>query len=322
MNLTRKLTAALLFTSGILATPVFADMETTTVKTDPVTGSTQTTTVRTTTDQGSLNPANVTATGFVLPSTTTYFVIDPVTGNVIGNFDPSTGLTNTSLVRPGLVIISKDSGKVIATLDSNGRPIELTIAPAFDPLVVSIDARRANIDAMIADCVSRGVMDGAEANALRTELGRITSEEVAFKQSDNCLSYSEALQIALDLNQLQDRLKPFKPAAAVAPLLGAPMIVSNGQILFVDDLDYRKAKLLQRIDDEYTAGRLSTDQVSRLKEQINTASALQTKLTKDGALSESARHKVTVKLDTVNTNLDQDIAVINSKRLKMGIKVN
>ncbi len=320
MNLTRKLTAALLFTSG-LAAPVFADIETTTIKSNPITGSTETTTVRTTTVPSSVIPGTVT-TSFVLPSTTTYFVIDPVTGNVIGNFDPSTGLTNTSLVRPGLVIISKDTGRVIAALDPSGRALELTVAPAFDPLVVSIDTRRANIDAMITDCLSRGVMDTAEANALRTELGRITTEEVTFKQNDNVLSYSEALQIALDLNQLQDRLKPFMPTTDITPLLGARMITSNGQIVVLDELDYRKAKLLQRIDDEYTAGRLSTQQVASLKEQMNTVSALQTKLTKKGTLSESARHKVSAKLDTVNTDLDRDVAIINDKRSKMGIKVN
>jgi hypothetical protein len=249
-------------------------------------------------------------------------VIDPVTGNVIGNFDPSTGLTDTQLVRPGLVIISRDSGKVIAAVDPTGRPIELTLAPAFDPFVLSIDTRRANLDQMIADCLNRGTMDAAEAAALRKELARIESVELAAKQSDGVLSYSEALQIALDLNQLQDRLKPFQPTTDVAPLLGARMITTNGQLIVLDDIDYRKAKLLQRIDDEYTAGRLSTDQVSRLKEQLNAAAALQTKLTKNGQLSESAKRKVSVKLDTVNTNMDHDVAIINSKRAKMGIKVN
>ncbi len=332
MSLTRKLTVALLLTSGIVATPVFSEIETTTTRTTtiPATGDSQTTTVRTTSmpvypdGTTTVRTTAVTSngTGFILPSTGTYFVIDPVTGNVIGNFDPSTGLTNTSLVRPGLVIINKESGRVVAAVDPTGRPIELTVVPAFDPFVLSIDTRRANIEAMIADCLNRGTMDAAEAAALRKELNRIETLEITSRQSDGILSYSEALQIALDLNDLQDRLKPFQPTIATTPLLGARMLTTNGQLVIVADVDYRQAKLLQRVDDEYTAGRLSTQQVSLLKGQLNTISALETKYKKNGQLSESNERKISTKLDVVNNKIDQDVAIINAKRAKIGIKVN
>jgi hypothetical protein len=319
MSFQRKLTAVV-FASATVALPVLADIETTTVRSVP--GGTETTTVRSAVVKTTTVTSN--GAGFVLPSTGTYFVIDPLSGNVIGGYNPTTGLTDTSLVRPGLVVISKESGKVIAALDPSGRPIELTVAPAYDPFVISIDSRRTNIQAMISDCLSRGTIDAAEAAALNKEMNRISTEEAVYKQSDGILSYSEALQIALDLNGMEDRLKPFMPASAVsaAPLLGARMVTTNGQLVIVDDVEYRRVKLLQRVDDEYTAGRLSSQQVSNLKEQLNTVAALETKYRKNGEISESNKRKISAKLDAINTKMDQDVAVINAKRAKMGIKVN
>ncbi len=302
MNDIKNLTAILLFSSGIMvSSPVFADVETTTVKTTTITSNGQ-----------ELN----------LPTTSTYVLVDPITGNVKGNFDPTRGLTDTRLVQTGLVIMSQDNGKVIATLDSTGRPIQLTVAPAFDSLVVAIDARCADLERMIADALNRGVMDAAEASALRTELNKIASEELAARQSGGVLTYSEALTLALNLNGLGDRLVSFMPTTVVAPLLGARMINANGQLLVVNDIDYRRSQLSQRIDDEYTAGRLSAQQVASLKDQLNAVVSLETKYTKNGELSSSKAEKISAKLDSVRSKLDQDVASINEKRSRIGLKVN
>jgi len=303
MNYTKNLTAILLFTSGVVSAsvPAFADVETTTVKTTSITTNGQ---------------------EFSLPTTSTYVLIDPITGNVKGNFDPTRGLTDTRLVQSGLVIINQDTGRVIATVDSTGRPIQLTAAPAFDSLVIAMDTRRADLERMIADALNRGVMDAAEAGALRTELNRIQSAELAARQSGGILTYSEALSLALDLNQLGDRLIPFMPTTVVTPLLGARMINANGQLVLVDDIDYRRAQLSQRINDEYTAGRLSAQQVASLKDQLNAVASLETKYRKNGNLSSSKTEKISVKLDSLKTKLDQDVANINDKRSRIGLKVN
>lgn len=303
MTYIKNLTAILLFTSGVMSAslPAFSDVETTTVKTTTITSNGQ-----------ELN----------LPTTSTYVLIDPITGNVKGNFDPSRSLTDTRLIQSGLVIYSQDTGKVIGTVDASGRPIQLTAAPAFDSLVAAMDIRRADLERMIADALNRGTMDAAEAAALRTELSRIAAEELAARQSGGVLTYSEALNLALDLNGLGDRLIPFMPATAVTPLLGARMINANGQLIVVDGVDYRKAQLSQRIDDEYTAGRLSAQQVSSLKDQLNAVASLETKYRKNGELSASKTEKISAKLDSVKTKLDQDVANINDKRSKIGLKVN
>jgi hypothetical protein len=168
MNYIKNLTAVVL-ASGVISVPLptLADTETTTVKTTSITSNGQ---------------------ALDLPLTNTYVLMDPLTGNVKGNFDPSRGVTDTQLVQSGLVVMSRDTGRVVATVDSNGRPIALTVAPAFGSLETAIDSRRAELERMIADAVSRGVMDAAEAGALRTSLNSITSEELAARQSGGFLT--------------------------------------------------------------------------------------------------------------------------------------
>src|SRR5271170_6600239 len=98
MNFNKKITVALLFVNGIISSPVLADIETTTVKTTtiPVPGGTETTTTRTVSKSDYADSTTTvqttaiapTATAIVLPSSGTYFVIDPITGNVIGGYNP------------------------------------------------------------------------------------------------------------------------------------------------------------------------------------------------------------------------------------------
>jgi len=103
--------------------PTLADSETTTVKT--------------------VATSNVRE--LVLPAARTYFVVDPIAGNVKGAFDPSLGLRDAQAVRPVLVVVEQDSGKVIAAIDSEGRTIDVGSIPAFDSLVTGIDTRRAEL---------------------------------------------------------------------------------------------------------------------------------------------------------------------------------
>jgi len=301
MKFIRNLTAVSLLSSTILlSSPVFADTETTTVRTTTVTNNGQ---------------------ELDLPTTSKYVLVDPITGNIKGNFDPSISLTNTRMLQSGLVIINQDTGNVIATVDANGRPINVTSAPAFDSLVAAIDTRRSDLDRMITAALSKGTMNAEEASLSRADLIKIESQEMAAKQSGGVLTYSEALSLALALNSLGDRVMPFAQTSAITPLLGARFISNDGQLRMVDDIEYRKLQLRQRIDDEYTAGRLSSQQVARLKDQLNKVAALETKYRNGGELSASKTDKISLKLDDVKTKLNQDVAVINDRRSKIGLKV-
>jgi len=80
--------------------------------------------------------------------------------------------------------------------------------------------------------------------------------------------------------------------------------------------------LLNRIDNEYQAGRLSADNVSHLKAQMYRTSVLEARYRRNGELSESRTRDLTEKLDQLQSALSNDVAIINEKRARIGILVN
>ncbi len=273
------------------------------------------TTVRTTTTTTDSAPAAV----ITLSPGGTYMVVDPVTGAMKGIYDPVRGLAGGS-VAPGLVVIDNTSNRVVATFDSSGRVIALTNAPAYDSLVVSIDARRTELEKMIA--AGRPLMSDAVAAVLREELTSIASQESAYRQSGRALNYEEALSLAQRLNSLSDRVVPYVKGVTFTPLIGSTFVTTSGNLVMVDEYSSRNLRMQRRVDDEYSAGRLSNDNVARLKSALNEVASLQTKYTKNGRLNPSRTKTIATRLDKVQSTMDRDIANINAKRARIGIKVN
>jgi hypothetical protein len=294
------LAAALL--AGSLSLPARAD-EITTVRTTTVTS-----------DSSSVPVVTLSPGG-------NYVVVDPVTGAMRGVYDPLRGLVG-STVAPGLVVVDNTSNRVVATFDGGGRVIALTNAPAYDSLVVSIDARRAELERMIVTGRTANNFGDVTAVALRDELASIAAQESAYRVSGRPLNYEEALSLATRLNVLGDRVVPYMRGVTVTPLIGSRFITTSGNLVIVDELSARNMRMQRRVDDEYAAGRLSNDHVARLKSQLNEVSSLQTKYTRNGKLKDSSTRTIVTKLDKVQTSMDRDIADINSKRSRIGIKVN
>ncbi len=69
-------------------------------------------------------------------------------------------------------------------------------------------------------------------------------------------------------------------------------------------------------------GRLSSKQVADLKGELSEAATLQSKYTRKGIVSDSDQRKIQKRMDYVRSNLDKDIAIINGKRAKIGIRVD
>ncbi|MFA7336938.1 MAG: hypothetical protein WC028_09160 [Candidatus Obscuribacterales bacterium] len=296
------LSLAAVLLAGSLSLPVRAD-EITTVRTTTVTSDSTNVPVVTLSPGGS------------------YVVVDPVTGAMRGVYDPLRGLVG-STVAPGLVVVDNTSNRVVATFDGGGRVIALTNAPAYDSLVVSIDARRAELERMIVSGRTANNFGEVTAVALRDELASIAAQESAYRVSGRPLNYEEALSLATRLNALGDRVVPYMRGVTVTPLIGSRFITTSGNLVIVDELSARNMRMKRRVDDEYAAGRLSNDHVARLKSQLNEASSLQTKYTRNGKLKDSNTKTIVTKLDKVQTSMDRNIADINSKRSRIGIKVN
>ncbi len=164
---------------------------------------------------------------------------------------------DVKVISPGSIVIDQVSGKIVATISPSGQVVDVVTAPALDPLVTAIDSRRSEIDQRITSSLAAGTIDTKQATALRTELDKIASREALAKQSTGALPYSEALALSLSLNNLSDRLVLFAHGPVITPLLGSRIVSTNGDLILVDAVTYRRYQLSQRIDDEYTAGRLS-----------------------------------------------------------------
>ena len=138
----------------------------------------------------------------MLPVGVSYVVVDPLTGTTRGVYDAIRKSADFA-VSPGLVIVDSNSNKVVATFDSSGNVIGLTTAPVFDPLLVSIDSRRADFDRIIKEAKFSGAYDEATMSALRDSLERINAQEVAYRNSGSVLTYAEELSLAVQLNDLR-----------------------------------------------------------------------------------------------------------------------
>jgi hypothetical protein len=229
---------------------------------------------------------------------------------------------NGQSLQTGVIVIDKSTNKVVATVDSSGRIVDLSSSPATEALIAAVHARSAELRRVIADSLTRGVLTQSQAGGWQARLDRIAADEELYKESGNFLTYSEALQVAYELNALQDEVVPFVHESFTTPAVAARFVFTNGQVTMLDDFDYNKTVVERRIDAEYQAGRLSAKQVSELKEELNDINSQETKYTKEGRISESKSKILSTKLDKIKTRLDQDVASINEKRSKIGIKVN
>lgn len=220
MNLIKHLTGSAVLSVAVISTlaPCLADTETTTVRTTSFLSNGQ---------------------RLTLPPTSTYVLVDPITGNIKGNYDPTRGFTDAQPVQPGLVIIDQPSGKVIATVDSSGRTIDVASVPAINSLVVAVYTRRCELERMITDSLANGTIDADQASQLRAETDKVAAEEFAAKQYSGILPYSEALSLALALNGIGDRLVSYTHMNPITPLLGSRFANVNGQIMMIRGTEYR-----------------------------------------------------------------------------------
>jgi hypothetical protein len=100
------------------------------------------------------------------------------------------------------------------------------------------------------------------------------------------------------------------------------MVVDNNLVYFASDYALRRAKIERRMNDEYTAGKLSKDQVADLNNKLSEIASLDSKRNSKGELKSGTKKRIEKEFDVVQGKLDKDIAVINEKRAKIGIRVN
>jgi hypothetical protein len=99
-------------------------------------------------------------------------------------------------------------------------------------------------------------------------------------------------------------------------------VIDGHLVYFESDYALRRAQLEARIDEQYATGHLSNIQVKQLKQQISEITNLETKRKSNGTLKESTRREIERRFSDAQSALDKDIAKINDKRVKIGIRAD
>ncbi len=306
MNFQKSLNLSLL--SGFLLASAFCPSKADTTET------TQTTTTTVTNGR----PAAIVN----LPVTGTYVVVDPITGDIQGRYDAAARLVDGNVLRSGVVIVNQVDGGPVGYVDASGNIVDIAISPASQNLLVSIDTRRQDLNRRIDDALAKGVLTAAQAASYRAELDRIASDEEKERQANGVVSYKRALMLGYGLNTLSERLVPVSTTFTFQPVIAPQFVTIDGRLTLLDAFDYRKHHLATRCDDEYKAGRLSAHQVSKLKEEMGKISTSERKYTKHGTLSTSKDKKLSEQLNRVETSMNNDVAIINQKRARIGIRAD
>jgi hypothetical protein len=256
-----------------------------------------------------------------LPATGRYVVVDPITGQIEGSYDPTARLVEGSALRSGVVIVNETDGGPVGFVDASGNIVDVAVSPASQTLLVSIDTRRQDLNRRIDEALNKGVLTPTQAAAFRAELDRIASDEER-DRANGVITYRRALMLGYGLNTLSDRLMPLTNTSTFQPVIAPQFVVVDGNLTLLDTINYRKHHLVTRCDDEYAAGRLSEREVSRLKEELGKISSTERRYVKHGALSSSKDRKLSEELDRVQSEMDSDVALINHKRAKIGIRAD
>lgn len=211
MMSSNNITFALILSIGLIGSnlvPALADIETTTVRTS----------VRT---EG--EPIQ-------LKSGVSYVLIDPATGEVQSNFDPTQQIVIQNLPS-GAVIVEQSTGRPVATFNPSGQIISIRTAPSFDPLSSSIDARRSELNQLINTALSDKTLSESQAKDLRAQLDVVGRRQADETSRGKMLSYSEAIYLASQLNDISERFVSLTHSNSLPPLIGSRFVIKDNEVI-------------------------------------------------------------------------------------------
>lgn len=116
------------------------------------------------------------------------------------------------------------------------------------------------------------------------------------------------------------RLVAFSSVPSVLP---QRFLVINGQMVyFRDDYAFRRAQLDQKINDEYAAGRLTHNQSKTLHEKLGYVANLENKRKGDLSYSKSTIREIEKKFAEVQSMMAHNVADTNSRKARIGLRVD
>jgi uncharacterized cupredoxin-like copper-binding protein len=170
-------------------------------------------------------------------------------------------------------------------------------------LVLTLTARRKDLDKMIDAAHAKGNITGKKAEAMKNELKRIARET-----GSNTITYERAVAYARDLDYIGTSLGTVvvEGVPAYQPIIaGSHFTVVNGQIYVLDDLSVRRVDLEARIIKDYLEGRLTDARATKLRDELDAIGATQAIYSATGELDPVSSRKFYKEMDSVASELEK-----------------
>ncbi|HEY9682239.1 MAG TPA: hypothetical protein V6C89_16330 [Drouetiella sp.] len=239
--------------------------------------------------------AMLTAFGLVAPAQADTTTTQTTTTEVTTLGAPAT------VVTPAGVTTTTTVGTVPVTGTAGGTVYFRTAKP--EVLLLTITARRKDLDKMIDSAHAKGKITEKEARAMKAELKRIERET-----GSNTITYERAVAFARDLDFIGTRLGGVvvEGVPVYQPIIaGSHFTVVNGQIYVLDDLSVRRVDLEARIIKDYLEGRLSDDRASKLRAELDAIGTTQAIYSASGELDPVSSRKFYKEMDKVASELER-----------------
>ncbi len=245
-----------------------------------------------------------TSTTYVLPSTSSYIVVDPLSGAVQGSYNTVTHLVNGIPVSKGYVIVDESTRAMVAMVDQYGNIVDVGVAAATPTLLLSIDTRRKDLESQIAEAEAKGRLAAAQAELMRKELSVVVPYDAS---SSSVVTYSRAIQMGSGLNSVSSRLMPITEKT-YSSVIAPQFVTVDGRLTLADDLTFRKIQLTRRIEDEYAFGHITKEQLLQFKSDLTDLSAREATCRTGAAISASGAKVMTDDLNSLQAKLESAVA--------------
>jgi len=255
----------------------------------------------TTTTTVTTKTSDYVAPSFVLPNAT-YVVVDPITGEIKGDYVMGTRVINGLPLSSNFVVMDRSSRRLVGTFDVNGNLVDISTAPAASNIVVSVDSHRTALENQIDAMLRSNSITMAQAETMRMDIARLFP---ATTTTTRTVTYSSALTADSELYSVEARLLPLASKTYVRRVAAPRFLSVNGQLILPDDLTARRLELERRVESEFAIGHLSRDQMESLKLDLRAVANKETAFRSGGILRDSDAAVLTADLNAMQSKMDQ-----------------
>lgn len=164
----------------------------------------------------------------------------------------------------------------------------------------TLQEREKGLRAVIAAGVADGTLTADQAARYRAELDRLSALELSVGGGAT-VSYEKVLPVAYEYDLLGTTLKvrDYKPF-----IQGTRFIISDANIVQIDDLMNRRAGLEAKISYGLVSGKLTLSEADRLRGMLNHVAVVENSFRADGDISDKEAKDLYSEFDKVGSAID------------------